>query len=57
MLSYHIQTFGCSMNYSDSERMEAYLDALGMKKHDGFEGFQAQILEKHEVSWWFQAQM
>ena len=38
MLSYHIQTFGCSMNYSDTERMEAYLDALGMKKNNGFEG-------------------
>ena len=30
MNTYHIQTFGCQMNYSDSERMETYLQALGL---------------------------
>ncbi len=37
MPTYHIQTFGCQMNYSDTERMEAYLQALGYEKTDGFE--------------------
>lgn len=32
MPKYHIQTFGCQMNYSDTERMEAYLHALGFDK-------------------------
>ncbi|MBD3360427.1 tRNA (N6-isopentenyl adenosine(37)-C2)-methylthiotransferase MiaB [Candidatus Peregrinibacteria bacterium] len=34
MPTYHIQTYGCQMNYSDSERMETYLRALGYKKTD-----------------------
>lgn len=29
MPTYNIQTFGCQMNYSDTERMETYLQALG----------------------------
>jgi tRNA-2-methylthio-N6-dimethylallyladenosine synthase len=33
-LTYHVKTFGCQMNYSDSERMEAYLQALGFDKVD-----------------------
>lgn len=32
MPTYYIQTFGCAMNYSDTERMEAYLQALGFKQ-------------------------
>ena len=32
MLKYNIKTFGCQMNYSDSERMETYLEALGFSK-------------------------
>lgn len=37
MPTYNIQTFGCQMNYSDTERMEAYLQALGFDKTDTFE--------------------
>ncbi|MBI2634416.1 tRNA (N6-isopentenyl adenosine(37)-C2)-methylthiotransferase MiaB [Candidatus Peregrinibacteria bacterium] len=37
MQTYTIQTYGCQMNYSDTERMQAYLDALGFKKVDGFD--------------------
>ncbi|MBI4232333.1 tRNA (N6-isopentenyl adenosine(37)-C2)-methylthiotransferase MiaB [Candidatus Peregrinibacteria bacterium] len=37
MPKYNIQTFGCQMNYSDTERMEAYLQALGFDKTDTFE--------------------
>lgn len=37
MPTYHIQTYGCQMNYSDTERMEAYLEALGYKKSPSFE--------------------
>lgn len=36
MPTYHIQTFGCQMNYSDSERMETYLQALGYKLAKSF---------------------
>jgi tRNA-2-methylthio-N6-dimethylallyladenosine synthase len=32
MLTYNIQTFGCHMNHSDSERMETYIEALGFSK-------------------------
>ncbi len=32
MFSYHIQTHGCQMNYSDTERTETYLNALGFQK-------------------------
>ncbi|MFH1284702.1 MAG: tRNA (N6-isopentenyl adenosine(37)-C2)-methylthiotransferase MiaB [Candidatus Peregrinibacteria bacterium] len=32
MPKYLIHTFGCQMNYSDTERMETYLEALGYKK-------------------------
>ncbi|MFA6992154.1 MAG: tRNA (N6-isopentenyl adenosine(37)-C2)-methylthiotransferase MiaB [Candidatus Gracilibacteria bacterium] len=32
MQKYFIQTFGCQMNYSDTERMETYIEALGYKK-------------------------
>ncbi|MBT3864815.1 tRNA (N6-isopentenyl adenosine(37)-C2)-methylthiotransferase MiaB [Candidatus Peregrinibacteria bacterium] len=31
-MQYHIQTHGCQMNYSDSERIETYLNNLGFKK-------------------------
>lgn len=31
-MKYFIQTFGCQMNYSDTERAEGYLDALGFDK-------------------------
>lgn len=34
MYSYFIQTFGCQMNYSDSERMAAFLSDLGMQNAD-----------------------
>ncbi len=37
MPNYFVQTFGCQMNYSDTERMEAYLQALGFSKTDGFD--------------------
>lgn len=30
MKTYHIKTYGCQMNYSDSERMETYLQALNL---------------------------
>jgi len=29
---YFIHTYGCQMNYSDTERIESYLDRLGFKK-------------------------
>ena len=32
MSTYHVKTYGCQMNYSDSERVEAYLEALGYEK-------------------------
>ena len=32
MPKYYIQTYGCQMNYSDSERMETYLQAIGYEK-------------------------
>ncbi|MBL4694731.1 tRNA (N6-isopentenyl adenosine(37)-C2)-methylthiotransferase MiaB [Candidatus Gracilibacteria bacterium] len=35
MPSYHIRTFGCQMNYSDSERMATYLEALDFTKAEG----------------------
>ena len=38
MLKYSVQTFGCQMNYSDSERMEGYLQALGFEKAEVVEG-------------------
>ncbi len=34
MSTYYIQTYGCAMNYSDTERMEAYLQALGFTKNE-----------------------
>lgn len=34
MLKYLIKTYGCQMNYSDTERMETYLNALGFSKTD-----------------------
>ncbi|MBT7736234.1 tRNA (N6-isopentenyl adenosine(37)-C2)-methylthiotransferase MiaB, partial [Candidatus Peregrinibacteria bacterium] len=37
MPKYYIQTYGCQMNYSDSERMETYLQALGYKKVEAME--------------------
>ncbi len=37
MSTYHIQTYGCQMNYSDTERMEAYLQALGYDKSATFD--------------------
>jgi tRNA-2-methylthio-N6-dimethylallyladenosine synthase len=32
MLKYHIQTFGCQMNYSDTERVTAILEKSGYQK-------------------------
>ncbi len=37
MLKYQILTYGCQMNYSDSERMEAYMEALGFANTDKLE--------------------
>lgn len=37
MKTYYVQTFGCQMNYSDTERMEAYLQALDLEKCESFE--------------------
>ncbi|MFH1218806.1 MAG: tRNA (N6-isopentenyl adenosine(37)-C2)-methylthiotransferase MiaB [Candidatus Peregrinibacteria bacterium] len=31
MKTYYIQTYGCQMNYSDSERIQAYLNSLNLK--------------------------
>jgi len=31
-MNYYIHTFGCQMNYSDSERIASYLNSLGFKK-------------------------
>lgn len=36
-MHYFLQTFGCQMNYSDSERVESYLQALGFAKAPDFE--------------------
>ncbi|MEK7547539.1 MAG: tRNA (N6-isopentenyl adenosine(37)-C2)-methylthiotransferase MiaB, partial [Patescibacteria group bacterium] len=36
MPNYYIQTYGCQMNYSDTERIESYLQALGYKKTNTF---------------------
>jgi len=33
-MRYFLQTFGCQMNYSDSERVHAVMDALGFEKTD-----------------------
>lgn len=38
MPNYTIQTLGCQMNYSDTERVETYLEALGYNKTEGFSG-------------------
>ncbi|MFC1656326.1 tRNA (N6-isopentenyl adenosine(37)-C2)-methylthiotransferase MiaB, partial [Patescibacteria group bacterium] len=32
--SYYIQTLGCQMNYSDSERIDTVLQHLGLTKTD-----------------------
>ena len=37
MLKYYIQTYGCQMNYSDSERVETYLQSLGFAGADALE--------------------
>lgn len=37
MGKFYIQTYGCQMNYSDTERMESYLQALGYDKASSFE--------------------
>lgn len=37
MGKFYIQTYGCQMNYSDTERMESYLQALGYDKAPSFE--------------------
>ena len=37
MPAYFIQTYGCQMNYSDSERMETYIQALGYEKGEEME--------------------
>jgi tRNA-2-methylthio-N6-dimethylallyladenosine synthase len=31
-MQYHIHTYGCQMNYSDTERIESYLNKLGFTK-------------------------
>ncbi|MFC1810131.1 tRNA (N6-isopentenyl adenosine(37)-C2)-methylthiotransferase MiaB [Patescibacteria group bacterium] len=36
--NYYIQTLGCQMNYSDSERIDAVLQNLGLNKTDQMEG-------------------
>jgi len=36
-MKYYIQTFGCAMNYSDSERVASLLEKLGYKKTDQWE--------------------
>ncbi len=41
---YTIQTYGCQMNYSDSERLEGYLNALGFEKKENFENADIVIL-------------
>lgn len=33
-MKYFIHTYGCQMNYSDTERIETYLEALGYEKSD-----------------------
>lgn len=35
-MKYFIQTYGCQMNYSDSERITTVLHKMGYKKTDGF---------------------
>lgn len=36
-MKYHIQTLGCAMNYSDSERLSALLEKLGYQKTENAE--------------------
>ena len=47
--TYSIQTFGCQMNYSDSERMAAYLDGLGLICTDNIEETDLLILNTCSV--------
>lgn len=35
-MKYFIQTYGCQMNYSDSERITTVLEAMGYEKTDGY---------------------
>ena len=35
-MKYYIQTYGCQMNYSDSERITTVLEKLGYEKTDGY---------------------
>jgi len=36
-MKYFIQTYGCQMNYSDSERITTVLEKMGYEKTDGFQ--------------------
>ncbi len=36
-MKYHIKTFGCQMNYSDSERVATYIEALGYEPANDFD--------------------
>lgn len=36
-LRYHIQTYGCQMNYSDTERITTVLHKMGYEKTDGYD--------------------
>jgi tRNA-2-methylthio-N6-dimethylallyladenosine synthase len=35
--TYHIKTFGCQMNFSDSERMTSFLEGFGLKAADNID--------------------
>ena len=36
-MKYYIQTLGCAMNYSDSERVSSILEKIGYEKTDKME--------------------
>ena len=43
-MKYYLQTYGCQMNYSDSERITTVLTKLGYERTDGFEDADLIIL-------------
>jgi len=47
--TYFIQTFGCQMNYSDSERMSSYLDGIGFKQADSWQNADLIVLNTCSV--------
>lgn len=48
-LKYFIQTYGCQMNYSDTERVESKLESYGYRRADSFENADLVILNTCSV--------